>query len=167
MESVKNDALGARNGSAIGVPTNAQAGLPALRKLAAHARDFALARSSDNTKRAYAFDWAVFERWCATKGLDPEKTLSGGSRPFSDGLGHGRWSQEISRFDDRASAFGSRDNLSLPRHPFGPQRSSCGRRSGRHQASYRSTACQEAGPLHRGHHRNDWRTATEPERPTR
>ncbi len=73
MNSVEKEVLGAENVAAIGVPTNAQFGRPALRTLAAQARDFALARSSDNTRRAYAFDWAVFERWCAKKGLDPEK----------------------------------------------------------------------------------------------
>jgi integrase len=44
---------------------------PKLDRLAEHARDFAAARAADNTRRAYGFDWGVFQRWCDKKGLDP------------------------------------------------------------------------------------------------
>ncbi len=43
-----------------------------LSRLAANAREFAAARASDNTRRAYESDWALFQRWCAKKGLDSE-----------------------------------------------------------------------------------------------
>jgi integrase len=42
-----------------------------LARLAETARDYAAARSSANTQRAYASDWAQFQRWCRRKGFDP------------------------------------------------------------------------------------------------
>ncbi|MCA0401849.1 MAG: tyrosine-type recombinase/integrase [Proteobacteria bacterium] len=44
--------------------------LSALARLAQTARDYAAARSSDNTRKAYASDWAQFARWCRRKGFD-------------------------------------------------------------------------------------------------
>ncbi len=44
--------------------------LPALSRLADTARGYAEARSSANTRKAYASDWAQFARWCRRKGLD-------------------------------------------------------------------------------------------------
>jgi len=43
---------------------------PALERLAATARDYAAARSSANTARAYASDWRLYERWCRRQGFD-------------------------------------------------------------------------------------------------
>ena len=43
---------------------------PDLARLAGTARDYAAARSSTNTQRAYASDWAQFQRWCRRKGFD-------------------------------------------------------------------------------------------------
>jgi integrase len=43
---------------------------PALARLADTARGYAAARSSANTRKAYASDWAQFSRWCRRKGFD-------------------------------------------------------------------------------------------------
>ncbi len=43
---------------------------PDLMRLAETARDYAAAKSSRNTQRAYAFDWTIFSRWCRRKGFD-------------------------------------------------------------------------------------------------
>jgi integrase len=43
---------------------------PDLNRLAGTARDYAAARSSSNTQRAYASDWALFSRWCRRRGFD-------------------------------------------------------------------------------------------------
>jgi integrase len=43
---------------------------PSLTRLAETARDYAAARSSANTQKAYASDWAQFFRWCRRKGID-------------------------------------------------------------------------------------------------
>lgn len=43
---------------------------PALERLAETARDYAAARSSTNTQKAYASDWKQFERWCRRQGFD-------------------------------------------------------------------------------------------------
>jgi integrase len=43
---------------------------PGLERLAKTARDYAAARSSTNTQKAYASDWAQFCRWCWRKGID-------------------------------------------------------------------------------------------------
>lgn len=43
---------------------------PDLARLAETAADYAAARSSANTQRAYASDWALFQRWCRRKGFD-------------------------------------------------------------------------------------------------
>jgi integrase len=43
---------------------------PALSRLTQTARDYAAAKSSTNTQRAYASDWALFSRWCRRKGFD-------------------------------------------------------------------------------------------------
>ena len=72
MESLNEVSLPALNESAESPFTHRhRAAPPALNRLAEKARDFAAARVSDNTRRAYAFDWAVFQRWCAKKGFDP------------------------------------------------------------------------------------------------
>lgn len=42
----------------------------ALERLADTARSYAAARSSTNTRKAYAADWAQFARWCRRKGFD-------------------------------------------------------------------------------------------------
>jgi integrase len=41
-----------------------------LERLAETARDYASARSSSNTQRAYTSDWALFSRWRRRKGFD-------------------------------------------------------------------------------------------------
>lgn len=56
------------NGQAIATPAAAAA--PALARLADTARSYAAARSSTNTQKAYASDWAQFSRWCRRKGID-------------------------------------------------------------------------------------------------
>lgn len=43
---------------------------PALARLADTARGYAAARSSTNTRKAYASDWAQFARWARRKGFD-------------------------------------------------------------------------------------------------
>jgi integrase len=43
---------------------------PALARLAETARDYAAARSSGNTQKAYASDWKLFARWCRRHGFD-------------------------------------------------------------------------------------------------
>lgn len=43
---------------------------PALNRLADTARGYAEARSSSNTRKAYASDWMQFSRWCRRKGFD-------------------------------------------------------------------------------------------------
>jgi integrase len=43
---------------------------PTLTRLAETARDYAAARSSANTQKAYASDWAQYSRWCRRKGID-------------------------------------------------------------------------------------------------
>ncbi|MGL4636712.1 MAG: tyrosine-type recombinase/integrase [Beijerinckiaceae bacterium] len=43
---------------------------PALERLSETARDYAAARSSLNTQKAYASDWALFSRWCRRRGFD-------------------------------------------------------------------------------------------------
>ncbi|MBR9766167.1 MAG: tyrosine-type recombinase/integrase [Rhodobacteraceae bacterium] len=42
-----------------------------LDQLVDTARDYARAAASDNTRRAYAKDWAHFTRWCRRKGTEP------------------------------------------------------------------------------------------------
>jgi integrase len=43
---------------------------PALTRLAETARGYAASRSSSNTQKAYASDWAQFQRWCRRRGFD-------------------------------------------------------------------------------------------------
>ncbi|MCA3650179.1 MAG: tyrosine-type recombinase/integrase [Methylobacterium sp.] len=43
---------------------------PVPSRLAATARDYAAARSSSNTRKAYQSDWALFARWCRRRGFD-------------------------------------------------------------------------------------------------
>ena len=53
---------------------------PALARLAETARDYAAARSSTNTQKAYASDWAQFARWCRRQGfeaLEPDPQVVG------------------------------------------------------------------------------------------
>lgn len=45
---------------------------PALERLAETARDYAAARSSGNTQKAYASDWKLFTRWCRRQGIDSQ-----------------------------------------------------------------------------------------------
>lgn len=47
-----------------------QAATPSLARLANTARGYAAARSSANTRKAYASDWAQFARWSRRKGFD-------------------------------------------------------------------------------------------------
>ncbi|WP_082172114.1 tyrosine-type recombinase/integrase [Methylobacterium indicum] len=49
----------------------AESPLPALQPLAEAARAYAARKDSPNTRRAYASDWYLFERWCLRQGLDP------------------------------------------------------------------------------------------------
>jgi integrase len=52
------------------LPVPAAPPTPDLKRLAETARDYAAARSSANTARAYASDWKLFERWCRRQGFD-------------------------------------------------------------------------------------------------
>ena len=54
----------------IGLPAHV-AGSGALDRLVDTARDYASAAASDNTRSAYAKDWAHFARWCRMRGADP------------------------------------------------------------------------------------------------
>jgi len=54
----------------IALPPHA-AGSGTLDRLVGTARDYARAAASENTRRAYAKDWAHFTRWCRMKGTDP------------------------------------------------------------------------------------------------
>lgn len=45
---------------------------PPLERLTETARDYAAARSSSNTQKAYASDWKMFERWCRRQGFDSQ-----------------------------------------------------------------------------------------------
>ena len=47
------------------------AGSGALDRLVETARDYARQAASDNTRSAYAKDWAHFSRWCRMRGTDP------------------------------------------------------------------------------------------------
>jgi len=47
------------------------AGSGVLDRLVDTARDYASAAASDNTRSAYAKDWAHFARWCRMRGADP------------------------------------------------------------------------------------------------
>ena len=49
----------------------ARAGSGGLDRLADTARCYAQASAADNTRRAYAADWAHFTRWCRLKGAAP------------------------------------------------------------------------------------------------
>jgi len=59
----------ARTG-AITLPAHV-AGSGALDRLVETARDYAKQSASDNTRQAYAKDWAHFARWCRKRGTDP------------------------------------------------------------------------------------------------
>ncbi|MGL4234777.1 tyrosine-type recombinase/integrase [Tabrizicola sp.] len=52
------------------LPATLDATTPGLTRLAETARGYAAARSSANTQKAYASDWAQFNRWCRRKGID-------------------------------------------------------------------------------------------------
>ena len=47
------------------------AGSGTLDRLVETARDYARAAASENTRKAYAKDWAQFARWCRMRGTDP------------------------------------------------------------------------------------------------
>jgi integrase len=61
------------------LPTTAVSSNPVrfdLTRLTETARDYAAARSSENTRKAYQSDWRLFERWCRRKGFDARETSS-------------------------------------------------------------------------------------------
>ena len=60
----------ASDAGAIALPAHI-AGSGALDRLVETARDYARQAVSDNTRRAYAKDWAHFARWCRMRGTDP------------------------------------------------------------------------------------------------
>ncbi len=57
-------------GSAYALPSHV-AGSGTLDRLVETARDYARAAASENTRLAYAKDWAHFARWCRMRGADP------------------------------------------------------------------------------------------------
>jgi integrase len=59
------------DGRITALPSPRETQAPGLARLAETARDYAAARSSANTSRAYASDWAQFQRFCRRKGFDP------------------------------------------------------------------------------------------------
>ena len=62
--------LGQQQTDEIALPSHL-AGSGALDRLVDTARDYAKQAASDNTRRAYAKDWAHFARWCRMRGADP------------------------------------------------------------------------------------------------
>ncbi|UOA28889.1 Tyrosine recombinase XerC (plasmid) [Pseudosulfitobacter sp. DSM 107133] len=56
--------------TALALPTDV-AGSGNLERLVDTARTYAQAAASDNTRKAYARDWAHFTRWCRMKGISP------------------------------------------------------------------------------------------------
>ena len=56
--------------NAIALPSHV-AGSGTLDRLVETARDYARAAASENTRKAYAKDWAQFARWCRMRGTDP------------------------------------------------------------------------------------------------
>ncbi|MCX8508318.1 MAG: tyrosine-type recombinase/integrase [Rhodobacteraceae bacterium] len=64
-----NDSAADR-GDAFSLPAHV-AGSGALDLLVETARDYARASTSENTRKAYAKDWAHFARWCRMRGTDP------------------------------------------------------------------------------------------------
>ena len=65
-EEISSDA----GATALPSPLASGASTPSLGRLAETARGYAAARSSTNTQKAYASDWAQFSRWCRRKGID-------------------------------------------------------------------------------------------------
>lgn len=59
-----------RDGGVLSLPSH-MAGSGTLDRLVDTARDYARAAASDNTRKAYAADWAHFARWCRLRGVDP------------------------------------------------------------------------------------------------
>ena len=59
-----------QDGDLLALPAHV-AGSGTLDRLVETARDYARAAASDNTRRAYAGDWAQFARWCRMRGTDP------------------------------------------------------------------------------------------------
>ena len=59
-----------REATGIALPSQL-AGSGALDRLVETARDYARQAASENTRRAYAKDWAQFARWCRMRGADP------------------------------------------------------------------------------------------------
>ena len=59
-----------REATGIALPSQL-AGSGALDRLVETARDYARQAASENTRRAYAKDWAQFARWCRIRGADP------------------------------------------------------------------------------------------------
>ncbi|MEN3238130.1 hypothetical protein PUR29_32240 [Methylobacterium ajmalii] len=57
--------------SGTAAPDGHAGSLLTLQPLAEAARAYAANKDSPNTRRAYASDWQLFERWCLRQGLDP------------------------------------------------------------------------------------------------
>jgi integrase len=69
-KSTQIDESAQEKSDAIGLPAHV-AGSGTLDQLVNAARDYASAAASDNTRSAYAKDWAHFARWCRMRGADP------------------------------------------------------------------------------------------------
>jgi len=69
-EDARSDENAQARSDAIALPAHV-AGSGALDRLVGTARDYARAAVSDNTRRAYAKDWAHYTRWCRMKGAEP------------------------------------------------------------------------------------------------
>ena len=69
-DQVENSAIKSDQNEAIALPSHI-AGSGALDRLVDTARDYAQAAASENTRTAYAKDWAHFARWCRQRGSDP------------------------------------------------------------------------------------------------
>ena len=69
-DHARSDESAQERSDAIALPSHV-AGSGALDRLVDTARDYARAAVSDNTRRAYAKDWAHYTRWCRMKGAEP------------------------------------------------------------------------------------------------
>lgn len=70
LDEARSDEKEQEAGNSIALPAHV-AGSGTLDRLVDTARDYARAAASENTLKAYAKDWAHFERWCRMKGAEP------------------------------------------------------------------------------------------------
>ena len=116
----------------------------ALERLADTARSYAAARSSTNTRKAYASDWAQFARWCRRKGFDVREPSAEVGRALPRRLGVRRRNSQGDGLDDGAKA--RRHHHLLPARDFPPPpEPPHPRRDGRYQAHPRPATETKGG----------------------